>query len=749
MACTYHPLKVRGLSVEVGLWKGWTKTAASENRGQPNQRGRYEGIGNRAPIASEGEDSMRQDNQQSQNIQSDQQTTIHNSDDATSAPPTDSASDSPGMLGAAGGEPLDSVPRTTAPIGVPTVPGGGTGAHTSAGTSVDPQAMSTASSPSSLDTYGTVGGISRHTTASTETGTLGIPGTPVPGPMRGDPTPPEMPNGVRSGARGADAMAKGLGAGVATGGTPASASGEEAGLSGFAHDTSTPVTGVTGANPDGSASPVTASGEDNQSGTRGGYQGGLQPGTTIAGGGADAADQTSAYGASGAHGLGGAEPTSATGDSTAPGELHAYNGPPESEPTEHGMPMTDRGAASSLGNEAAQGGTTNVGAEEDEVIRDYDIVTPEVTDMGLDERNRDRPDEPGWGRGGTPAYGGAQSTDHSIGTNDTGTLNAWNGSADTAATDGSLPPQTGNRGQTARESQARRATGEGAQTPTGALTAPQAVGQSTITGNEGDGTRAGSGAGMLNTDVPTGMAGAGPLGGAPARGDTADAEAWRRATGITAPSSAGSRGIHLGIGNNTSTGTSTPDAREQLRASEGLSVAGENAGQEANQVGGGKPRDFSSPAVPGASAPEFARHESGAGNLGGTQALNAGPGATENWRDRGDNSTHGTGRPDTAQAIQAGQIAEADRSGQGTPLSDSATRPTPEVGVAGGTGPAQSASTSGSAASGGGNAGTPGYPTYPTATGLPAGSGSGGAQPNINSQFNQDIQEVKTNEHAQ
>lgn len=692
------------------------------------------------------------------------QSAVQTGANSTGGPPTGTASDSPGMLGAAGGEPLDSVPQTTAPIGVPTVPGGGTGAHKSAGTNVDPQAMSTASSPSSLNNYGTVGGISAHTTASTETGTMGIPGTPVPGPMANDPTPPMMPNGARSGARGAAAIEGGFGAGVATGGTPAAFSGEEAGLSGFAHDTSTPVTGVTGANADGSATPVTSTAQPLQDGIQGGPHGEISGGSQLPGGGpADFADQftqgsnqepnqESNYGASGSAGLGGARaPEGAESGQQAPGELRAYNGP-----TKDGTPTSNRGEATSLGNEAAQGGTTNVGAEEDEVIRDYNIVTPDVTDMGLDERNRDRPDVPGWGRGGTPAYGGAQpdNTAHDA-SNPLGRMESWNGASETGATDTTanssptLPPQTGSRGLSAQEAATQRDNGDGAQTPTGALSATQTVGRGTVTGYDGPGTRAGSGAGMLNTDVPSGMAGAGPLGGAPGRGDTADAEAWRRATGMSAPSSPGSRGIHLGIGNNTSTGTSTPDAREGLLASEGLNTAGENNGQEAGQVVGGSPRDFSSPALPGASAPEFARHEPGAGNSGGAQAFAAGPGPTENWSDRGDNSTSGTGRPDVAQATQAGHIAEADRSGQGVPLSGSLSRPTPEVGVAGGTGPGQTSAQNTDASVSSGENSTMGYPNYPTATGLPAGSGSGGTQPNINRHFDQSTQEVSTNEHAQ
>ncbi|MBF6591809.1 MAG: hypothetical protein IVW57_14975 [Ktedonobacterales bacterium] len=44
-----------------------------------------------------------------------------------------------------------------------------------------------------------------------------------------------------------------------------------------------------------------------------------------------------------------------------------------------------------------------IGATEDEVIRDATVVTPDVTDMGRDELGRDWPDEPGWGRGATPA----------------------------------------------------------------------------------------------------------------------------------------------------------------------------------------------------------------------------------------------------------------------------------------------------------------------------------------------------------
>jgi hypothetical protein len=62
---------------------------------------------------------------------------------------------------------------------------------------------------------------------------------------------------------------------------------------------------------------------------------------------------------------------------------------------------------------------------------------------------------------------------------------------------------------------------------------------------------------MLNAEVPDGLAGAGPLGGSPARGDAA---AWHRHHGISAPSSTGSRDVHLGLGHNSPTGESTSGA---------------------------------------------------------------------------------------------------------------------------------------------------------------------------------------------
>lgn len=676
----------------------------------------------------------QQANSQTQGDQTGQPQTF-NASGASDTSSVHTPTGSPGMLGAAGGTPIDSVPQTTAPIGVPTAPGGGTGAHKSAGTSIDPQAMSTASTPSSLDTYGTVGGISRHTTASTEVGTAGIAGTPVPGPMQHDITPPQMPNGERSGARGAAAIEEGLGAGVATGGTPAAYSGEEAGLSGFAHDTSTPVTGPAGANPDGTATPITTSDQGFPAGTLGGPHGDISGGSQLPGGGpADFADQVSRrdqnahesnYGTSGSPGLGGAAPGNGNATNGQSGELRAYNGP-SGDPDNPGAPgrsVGSSGSGGTLGEEMVQAETGSTSDDESKVIRDYTIVTPEVTDMGLDELNRDRPDEPGWGRGGTPAYGGARPTDNSAGTGDSQASPA----SDDAT--GRLEAQTGARGQSAQENLTNRATNGGAQTtPAGTLGASETIGPSTITGNDGPGTRAGSGAGMLNTDVPRGMVGIGPLGGAPGRGDTAYAESWRRETGISAPSSPGSRGVHLGIGNNEPSGTSTPEAREELIASEGLAGTGQTSGRQ------GPPLQENASGMPNASAPEFARHEPGGGNPGGTQALNAGPGPTEDWSDRGDNSTSGKGRPDVEQATQAGQIAEATRSGHGVPLSGSHTSPTPEVGVAGGTGPAQS---SGAEASSEAST-TPGYPNYNTATGLPAGSGSGDTRPHINLQFDQE-----------
>lgn len=159
----------------------------------------------------------------------------------------------------------------------------------------------------------------------------------------------------------------------------------------------------------------------------------------------------------------------------------------------------------------------NVGATEDEVDRSRDAVTPEVTDMGLDERNRDRPDLPDWGRGGT-----------------TGDDDARPGPA-------------------------------GRTTPHGTLSSGQAIGQGDPRGPDGSGARSESGAGMLNQEAAGGMAGTGPLGGAPARGDTADALAWRRALGISAPSSPGSRDIHLGIGESS---TGDPARTDMLNKSD-------------------------------------------------------------------------------------------------------------------------------------------------------------------------------------
>ncbi len=199
--------------------------------------------------------------------------------------------------------------------------------------------------------------------------------------------------------------------------------------------------------------------------------------------------------------------------------------------------------------ETAVSGSGSLGATEDEVLRGEGVTTPDVTDMGLDERGRDQPDERDFGRGemsGLPAVGDASST---------------GARSDVPGLRRSGLEGPGDAPHRDARDQERQGDGGGPRlTPSGTLASEEHTSTSADTGfgNRGDG-----GGGMLNTEVPEGMAGVGPLGGSPARGDTADAAAERRTHGIQAPSSAGSRGVHLGIGHNSPTGGSTPGTHPQ------------------------------------------------------------------------------------------------------------------------------------------------------------------------------------------
>ncbi len=152
---------------------------------------------------------------------------------------------SPGMLGAPGaGAPL--TPERQAgdtAIGMPTEPEG----SQAPGGSVEPGALTASRRARSPESLGGVGGVSAgNTSGNAEPGTHDVPGTPIPGPLASDPTPPKMPDAPRSGEEGARAIASGAGSGVATGGLPVGDAGRY-GAPGFAGGRATPTPGVTGA----------------------------------------------------------------------------------------------------------------------------------------------------------------------------------------------------------------------------------------------------------------------------------------------------------------------------------------------------------------------------------------------------------------------------------------------------------------------------------------------------------------------
>lgn len=111
---------------------------------------------------------------------------------AESADQTPPANDGTGMLGAPGTMPKEDVFQTghTAPVGVPTEPGG-----LSPGSVVVPWANSSADVPTSRDVLGTPGnlGPSGASPAHAEPGTPGVPGTPTPAPTGGQLTSHNVP----------------------------------------------------------------------------------------------------------------------------------------------------------------------------------------------------------------------------------------------------------------------------------------------------------------------------------------------------------------------------------------------------------------------------------------------------------------------------------------------------------------------------------------------------------------------------
>lgn len=132
-----------------------------------------------------------------------------------SGPQASTAQGAPGMLGSAGSISPGGLPQTGGPIGVPTDEGG----EASSGSEIPPGTQESTRSAKPSDVLGTPGNVGRSSRADMELGIPDIPGTPVPGPLAGDPTPPKMPNGVRSGEAGADNIEHGAGIGVMTGGT--------------------------------------------------------------------------------------------------------------------------------------------------------------------------------------------------------------------------------------------------------------------------------------------------------------------------------------------------------------------------------------------------------------------------------------------------------------------------------------------------------------------------------------------------
>lgn len=138
-------------------------------------------------------------------------------------PPAGAAEGEEGMAGGLAKMAPDPISETTSPIGAPTDPGtaGSPGVYEPART-----VSNTPPSATPPEIYATPGGTgSPHTARDVEPGTPGIPGTPVPEPLSGDLTPPEMPNGVRSGEAGARDIEEGAGIGVMTGGVTMGTSG--------------------------------------------------------------------------------------------------------------------------------------------------------------------------------------------------------------------------------------------------------------------------------------------------------------------------------------------------------------------------------------------------------------------------------------------------------------------------------------------------------------------------------------------
>jgi hypothetical protein len=193
-----------------------------------------------------------------------------------------------------------------------------------------------------------------------------------------------------------------------------------------------------------------------------------------------------------------------------------------------------------------------LGATEDKVERSEAVVAPEVTDKGRDERGRDQPDGAEFGRGTMPDNAAVDEIAETQSEPDAPRYgrSPWQGLG------GARPHADEAHGEEREQGErAGDTAGERRLTPSGTLPAEEVVGQGS---HDTFGARGDGGGGMLNTEVPAGMAGVGPLGGTPARGDTADAAAHRRKHGMPGPSAAGARDIHLGIGHNSPTGESTP-----------------------------------------------------------------------------------------------------------------------------------------------------------------------------------------------
>lgn len=264
--------------------------------------------------------------------------------------------------------------------------------------------------------------------------------------------------------------------------------------------------------------------------------------------------------------------------------------------------------------EPARPERTSTGADESQVDREDTI--PGVTDMGTDELDRDTPDDEafdtstrtagengsayGFDKPDMPNFAEPNASDDLAYWDTSGSNIPGYGSSGDAGLGGARPPLPGRDDDASFEERGRAmqsAPDAGASEAAGGPGYNSAGSYTNETAAWANGGAAGSGGEQA-------MAGAGPLGGTPGRGDTPDAVAARRQYNIPAPSAAGQNEPALGVqtpgdnvnvdpGSNQGTYTlgseSTPDDPKRLKGGQLASydnVLGA-AGSEGSTSGGG------------------------------------------------------------------------------------------------------------------------------------------------------------------